>query len=238
MVGVSVALAVVTSVALGAQAFALARAARVSALSHLPAASAGLLVWGAGVLLAFAAASHALRRDRDDGIAHLFETRGAGALYLRTRVLGLAVLLFFVLGGGVLIIGVASMAAAQRYEVAGLAFASTCGSMLYALASSVTVAVVAFAALGGRTRGGGYLRLLVALSLPELLGYFLSGSISESWVELLSIPSALAALRLALAPGELDLPRFARAFAVLAGVCVVAWGIARREHSLVSEDSL
>jgi hypothetical protein len=238
MVGVSVALALVTSLGLAAQAFALARAARVTALSHLPAASAGLLVWGAGVLLAFAAASHALRRDRDEGIVHLFEARGAGAAYLRARVLGLAALLFVVLGGGVLVVGVASMAAAQRYEAAGLAFASTCGSLLYAFASSVTVAVVAFAALGARTRGGGYLRLLVALSLPEVFAYFLSSSVSASWVELLSIPSALAALRLSLAPGEVDLPRFLRAFAVLLTVCAVAWGVARRELSLVTEDSL
>jgi hypothetical protein len=71
-----------------------------------------------------------------------------------------------------------------------------------------------------------------------VFAYFLSSSVSASWVELLSIPSALAALRLSLAPGEVDLPRFLRAFAVLLAVCAVAWGVARRELSLVTEDSL
>lgn len=192
-------------------------------LETLPGLTAEALAWGAGVLLAFASAAHALRRDRDDGIQALVRSRGGDAHdYVWGRVGGLAILLALVVGGGTLFTGIVAMLAARQFGLAGLTVQGTLAGLAFALAFSVTLAPIAMAALGARSRAGGYAWLVVILILPELLAGWTGAVLPETWSSVLSIPGALSTVRSSLMPSDFDISAFARAFVVLTAVAAFA----------------
>jgi len=81
---------------------------------------------------------------------------------------------------------------------------------------------VAMAALGSRTRAGGFLGLLAVLALPELLSPWTAAWLPYGWHELTSIPAALAAVRAGVAaPAAMAVP-MARALAGLAAVVALS----------------
>ncbi len=192
-------------------------------LEDLPGLTAELLAWGAGVLLAFAAAAHALRRDRDDGIRALLRSRGGDVHdYVWGRVGGLAVLLAVLVGGGTLFTGIVATLAARQFGLAAQTLQGTVAGLAFALAFSATLAPIAMAALGARSRAGGYAWLVGILVLPELVAGWTGAILPPAWGRVLSIPSALSTLRSSLMPSGFDAAAFARAFAVLAVVCAFA----------------
>jgi hypothetical protein len=192
-------------------------------LETLPGLTAQALAWGAGVLLAFASAAQALRRDRDDGIQALVRSRGGDAHdYVWGRVGGLALLLALVVGGGTLFTGLVSMLAAHQFGLAALTLQGTLAGLAFALAFSVTLAPIAMAALGARSRAGGYVWLVAILVMPEVLAGWTGAVLPHAWSSVLSIPGALDTLRTSLMPTEFDITAFTRAVVVLAAVAAIA----------------
>ncbi len=191
-----------------------------SGAEHLPRLVALEESWAAGVTLAFAGAIHALRRDQEEGVVALARARGVGLMgYARGRIAGLAVVVAIAVAVPTLIaaLGATSIARSPAHVAR-----SSLGALAYALAFSATIAPLAMAALGARTRAGGYLTLLAVLVLPELLAPFTEALLPSGWDELTSIPAALGALgdgvEAPLARGE----HLARAFAGLAAVVLVS----------------
>lgn len=187
-------------------------------LHHLPLLASSALAWGGGFALAFGAAVHALRRDVDGGIRHMLAVRAIGLRgYVVLRVGGLAALLAIVVGGGSLVVGlVALLLGAGAGASLGRTVQSTLASIVFGLAFAIVIAPTALATLGARTRIGGYLFLASVVVLPELVVTALGSRLPPSLADVLSIPSALASLRGALASGPADLARFLRAVAALA----------------------
>lgn len=205
-----------------------ARTAGSAALERLPSATSSLLAWGAGVTLAFAAALQVLRRDRTNGVRALATAHGHDAnAYLAARVLGLAALVAIVIGGGTVIVGAAAALASHGTHHAALALQGTAAGCVYATAFAATVAPVAIAALGARSRADGYLWLLAVLVVPEALSGLTGRVVPEEWSDLVSIPGALGALRAALAPPGFDVAHGARALVVIVVIALCAAGAAR-----------
>lgn len=213
-----VALAVTGLEALGAIVFAVAVGAHRA--TEVPTASAIAIAWGGGIMLAFGAALRAVRSDHDEGVTALVRARGVAAgAYVRGRVGGLVLLLAAALGGAVLVADVAALAAGGGgWPVAR----SGLEALVYVLAFAAAVGPVAMAALGARTRAGGYLTLLAVLALPELLAPWTADLLPRGWGELTSIPAALAALRIGVAHPAAAGAHAARAAAGLAAVVAVS----------------
>jgi len=211
---------------------AIAAARRDVDLQNVATATARVLGWGAGVLAAFAAAARALDRDRDDGYFALLESRGAhlGA-YLWARIGGLALLLLVVVAGGTLVTGLGATMAARSGTSALAALHGTAVGVVYAAAFSVTVAPLSMAALGARSRAGGYGVLFLVLILPELLASISGGLVPEPWTDVVSIPSALDSLREGLST-PLDPARCARAVFALAIVVALATLVVRSQAAI------
>jgi len=214
----TVAVAIIGLEALGAVVFAVAVGARRA--TEVPTLSALAIAWGGGIMLAFGAALRAIRADREEGIAALVQARGvtAGA-YVRGRVGGLVFLLAVAMGGATLIADAAAFAAGGGgWPVlrAGVA------ALVYVLAFAATVGPVAMAALGARTRAGGYLTLLGVLVLPELVAPWTSDLLPSGWTELTSIPFALGAVRAGVAHPMTAGAHAARAVAGLAAVVALS----------------
>ena len=229
---VKIALVVMAATTLGAFAAAVALAQRGAggSLPDLAAAASTTLAWGAGVLVAVPASMQAFRADRSSGVRALLRARGAStSAYARGRVLGLALVLLAVVGGGTLVSGLAAMLLATRLGVATHALQGLIASLAYAAAFAVVVAPMSLAALGTRSRGGGYLRFLALLVVPELLEPWTSGLVPAGWGDLLSVPSALTALRASLLPPGIDAARLARAVFVLAAFAALAYALVRAE---------
>jgi hypothetical protein len=126
------------------------------------------------------------------------------------------VVLALAVGGGTLVAGLAATAfagpearAVARTSVAALAFA---------LAFAVTLGPLSLAALGGASRGGGYLTLLAVLALPELLAPWTRNLLPDGWGELTSIPAALEAVRTGVLSAGPAVLNAARAGIALVGV--------------------
>jgi hypothetical protein len=203
----------------------------------VPAAASSALAWGAGVPVAFAASIHAFREDRARGIRALLHARGARANdYASGRVLGLALVVFAVVGGGTLVSGGVGMLVASTVGAAGRAIQGLLASLVFAMAFAVVMAALALAAIGGRTRAGGYVGLLVLLVLPELLGRWTSALVPASFSDLLSVPSALAALRSSIASPEIDAARFARAACVVAAFGALCFALVRMEVARIDAE--
>ncbi|MDB4945756.1 MAG: hypothetical protein JWP97_5290 [Labilithrix sp.] len=182
----------------------------------VPLVASGALAWGGAFLLAFSVAIHALRKDRELGIRALFMTRTTSLRgYLVGRVGGLAALVTMLVGGGTLLTGlVTAVAWAGSGHVLSVLQATFAG-VVYAVAFGAVVAPVAFAALGARSRLGGYVFLLAVVTVPELLVVTLGSTLPAPIADVLSIPAALSALRGSLAPGHVELLRTLRALLAL-----------------------
>jgi hypothetical protein len=205
-------------IGLGAAIAALLSSATRAAL--LPDLASSAIAWGGGVMLAFGASLRALRVDREQGVAQLVAARG-GTLrdYVRGRVGGLIVVLAVAVGSCTALACLAAIAATHgRRGVAP----SSAGAVVYALAFAVTMGPVAIAALGARTRAGGYLSLLAVLVVPELRAPFTRRLLPPGWHELTSIPAALAAVRSGVAHPVLAGVHAARGLAGLLAVVAMA----------------
>jgi hypothetical protein len=201
----------------------------------VPLIASSAIAWGGGFLQAFAVAAHALRRDRKEGILHLFASRGAALEgYVVARVGGLAAMLALVVAGGTLFTGVVAVLAAARVHTVARTAQATGAALAFGLAFAVVVAPVAFAALGARSRVGGYLFLLGVVVFPEILAGALSEVLPPEVTDVLSIPSALSALRAGIAPGTSDGFRVVRALVALAIFVALALALVRRE-AIVAE---
>ncbi len=211
----------------------LAAATRTSPSAPLvPIATAWLLAWGAGILLAFSAAAKALHRDRDEGIVDLLVSRGhRRGTYVLARVGALAAVLSIVVGGGTLVVGaVCTLLAMGAHHVIG-ALQGTFAGCVYSACFAAMVAPIAFAALGARSRAGGYLWLVVVLVVPAMLSGFTSKLVPSGWEALVSVPGALDAVRSAVAPPGIDLLGLVRALVVAALVSGIAILVVRAEAS-------
>ena len=201
----------------------------------VPIVAASALAWGGGFLLAFSASAHALRKDRADGIRALFVARTTSLRgYLFGRIGGLALLVAFLVAGGALLTGLCATVAALASGGAGMVLQTTFASVVYGIGFSVVVAPVAFAALGARSRLGGYIFLIGIVTMPELLVVVAGNALPPALAEVLSIPSALVALRGSLLPGSVDLLRTLRAITALAVFVGLASALVRRDASLVA----
>jgi hypothetical protein len=188
--------------------------------ARLPTLASSAVAWSAGVMIAFGASLRVLPRDREEGILELVRARSAGvAAYVRGRVVGLVLVLAVAVGGATLVAGGAAISLARPSLPAVRA---AIAALVYALAFAATMGPVAIAALGARTRAGGYLTFLAVLTLPEILARWTAEALPRGWHELTSIPAALDAVRAGVAaPGTAAAP-MARALAALAAVVALA----------------
>jgi hypothetical protein len=227
---------VVTAVVCALVTMLLAARGPQSPAHDVPLVASSALAWGGGFLLAFAAAAHALRRDRAQGVRALFVSRTTSLRgYLFARVGGLALLIALAVAGGTLFCGLVGVASAARFAGVSRMLHATFAGVVFSLAFSAVVAPVAFAALGARSRIGGYLFLIAVVMLPEVIVGLMGSFLPESVADVLSIPSALSALRTALAPGTVDVARAARALVALSLVIAFAMFLVRRDAILVEE---
>jgi hypothetical protein len=212
-----------------------ARAA-VPPLAQVSAATAKALAWGAGVLVAFAGSAQALQSDRRDGVRALLRARGVTAgEYAAGRVVGLAIVLAVVVAGGTFVVGLVAVLVAVRggAGAAGVALQGLAASVVFGVAFAGVVAPLAMAALGARSRTGGYLVLLAVLAVPQALEPWTSLLVPRGWGDLLAVPSALAALRASLMPPGIDGARAARAACVLAAIAAACFAAVRAEIARV-----
>jgi len=236
---VSIAVSVLTVLVLCAIAFAFARRGGDAPVESMPILASSALAWGGGFLHAVAVSVGALRRDRAEGIRHLFVVRTASLHgYLLARVGGLAVVLAAVVAGGTLLVSLAALVGAMRVHAVMATVGATFGAVVYSLAYAAVIAPVAFAALGSRTRLAGYFALLLVLVVPEMLSNMLTGPLPSEVTELCAIPSALAALRSSISPGSVDVFRFVRALVAVSVFAGVALFLVRRRLLVAaSEDA-
>jgi hypothetical protein len=236
---VSMAVSVLTAVALGILALAMARRGGDAPVHSMPVLASSAIVWGGGFLQAVAVSAGALRRDRTEGIRHLVLTRTTSLRgYLLARVTGLASVLAAVSAGGTLFVSVVAIAVATQTHTVARTVHATFSAVVYAVAFAIVIAPIAFAALGARTRVSGYAYLLLVLVLPEFLSTMLSGSLSSEVTELCAVPSALAALRSSIAPGTVDPLRLLRTLVALAIFAGVAMLFVRREVLRVEREDV
>ncbi len=164
----SIVICILTAIGLSVVAVMLASRGPQSPAHDVPLLASSALAWGGGFLLAFSAAVHALRRDRADGIRGLFVARTTSLRgYLFGRVGGLAVLIGIVVAGGTLICGLAATVAASRAASVPRILQATGAGIAFSIAFAAVVAPVAFAALGARSRIGGYVFLICVVTIPS-----------------------------------------------------------------------
>ncbi len=216
-----VAIAIAALTTLGALLFAVA-ASHGDGVERIAPLSAGMLAWGAGVLLCFAASIRAFDRDREDGWDALLARHGVRpSSYLAFRIAGLAVVTAITVAPGTVVAGLGALLASQDAHVARVALEGLGAGLAYAIAFSLVVAPISLAALGARGRASGYLFLLGVLVLPALVAEWTGQLFPDEWSELVSIPGALDALREAMLDG-FDGARALRAVVVLAAIFVLA----------------
>lgn len=234
---VSMSVSVVTAVVLAAVALAFARRGDDAPVASVPVLASSAIAWGGAFLQAVVVAMGAFRRDRVEGIRHLFVMRTTSLRgYLFARVGGLAVVLAVVVGGGTLLVSASAIVAATQTQAVLRTVHATIGALAFALAFAAVIAPVAFAALGARTRMSGYLVLLLFLVVPELVATSLSGALPSEVTELFAIPSALAALRSSLAVGSVEPVRLLRALVALAIFVGIALALVWRDAAASRED--
>lgn len=193
-------------------------------LASVPGLTATFLAWGGGFTFAIAAAAHAFDDDVASGIRDLVRTRGvAGRTYVLSRVLGLALSLFFLVAIGAVVTGTACALLAPASRAAVLK--STAATIPYAAAYALIVAPMAIATMGTRSRPRGYLLLLAILIVPELAQDSLE-AIPEHWRSLVGVPSAMATLRDALTPAHFDGALAGAAAAVVVLLAIVCMALA------------
>jgi hypothetical protein len=227
---IALAISVFTALVMIVIAITVALHGPASPVHDVPLVASSALAWGGGFLHAFGAAAQAFVKDRREGVRHLLVVRTTSTRgYLFARVGGLAALLALVVAGGTVLVGIAGMLAASRGGPALKTLHATLAAVAYAIAFATVVAPIALAALGARTRIGGYFFLLGVIVVPDMIAGVLSGLLPTSVTELFGIPSALSALRAALSPGTTDLFRFLRALAAVAVFAAIAIMFVRRD---------
>lgn len=230
MVTVSIAICMLTVAALSLVAVSLGSRGAKAPIHDVPILASSALAWGGGFLLAFAASAHALRKDREDGVRALVVARSRTLTgYLVARVGGLAALLALVVAGGTLVCGLVATLASTRIAAVPRTLHATGAALAFSLAFAAVIAPLAFAALGARSRVGGYLFLLAVIVLPDVVAGTMGSSLPEGVVDVLSIPSALGALRSALGPGTVEPARAVRALVALAFFVAFAVLLVRRD---------
>lgn len=207
-----------------------------AALPAVVLVASSALAYGSGILVAFGGATQALRRDRDEGIRALLHARGVSTgEYLVARALGLAVVVGAGTVGGTLATAIAATVAAGRLAAAGATLRASVVALASAAITSLLLALVALAALGARSRAGGYVVLVGLFVVPELLSPWTSHLVPAAWARLVSLPGALAAFREGLSPATFEPGLSLRAAATLL-VCVLGLGglvraeLVRLEH--------
>ncbi len=215
----------------------LGREGRSAPLPSLLVLASAVYAYGAGFLVAFAGATQAFRRDRDEGIRALVEAHGATrGEYLVARAAGLAIVVAVAAVGATLLTGVIAMLSAARLGL----FVETGGALLAALLAtalfSVVVTLVALAALGGRTRMGGYFFLLLVFVAPEGLSAWTSQLVPGGWGRLVSLPGILTAFQEALTPGTFDGALLARSSAALVAALLVGGLAVRAELARIEAE--
>lgn len=226
-----------TAIAAAIIGFVLARRGTTAPADAVPILASSALAWGGGFLHAFSASAGALRRDRAEGIRQLFVTRTTSLDgYLFGRTVGLALVLAIVVGGGTLLAGLGALVGASGG--AGRTLQTTIASVVFALLFAVVLAPVSLAALGARTRTAGWAMIVVVLFVPELVTLTMREAFPSEVTELLAIPSALGAVRSALAPDTFDLFRALRALVALGAFTVVATFFLRRDALLLEHEEV
>jgi hypothetical protein len=219
-------------------AFRLVQVDEREALVSIPPLAANLLAWGAGILVAVAASMRAFRRDREEGTRDLLRARGCvETSYLWARVVGLAVALTLLVGGGTAVAGVVTALLAHGGRATLHVAQSLGASLVYAILFSFVLAPVSMATLAARSRIGGYSVLALVLIVPDVLKPWTAAIMPEGWADLGSIPGALMAARVSLSPGQVDLGLFARSVALLALVSALALLALRVEQSTVDREA-
>jgi hypothetical protein len=202
-----------------AAAYALSARSVVTAAA-VPVNASVIIAWSAGVLLAFGGALRALPGDADEGVLALLRARGVPvSAYVRGRVGGLVLVLALGVGGAVVVTDIATLSVAQPLLPAAKACVA---ALLYALSFAATLGPVSLAALGGRSRAGGYLALVAVLVLPEALTRWTAALLPRGWTELTSIPAALQAVQDGVMTPDAAGFAMARAVVALAAVVTVA----------------
>jgi hypothetical protein len=200
----------------------------------IPPVTSAALSWGTGVMVAFGASLRAAHRDRDDGVLALLRARGVGASgYVVARAGGLAIMLAGTLGASVLCVAIAATLGSATPLATARAGA---GAVAYALAFAATIAPLALATVGGRSRGLGYLALLLVLALPEALAPWTRQLLPAGWRELTSIPAALDAVRHGVTRPD-ALAHAARALVGLAVVIVASLIVVRGRVARISAEA-
>lgn len=229
MPAIAMTISALTALLLAVLAFVLASRSASPPLHDVPILASSAMAWGGGFFHAFSVAVHALRKDRAEGIRDLLALRTSSVRgYLVARVGGLAAVLAAWIGGGTLFAGLFSLAAGRTSSLLPT-LQATGASLAFAVAFSAVIAPVAIAAVGARSRIGGYLLLLFVVGFPELVAGALSGVLPDAITDVLAIPSALGALRSSLAPGGLDPLRALRATVALGLFAAVAVFVVDRE---------
>ncbi len=227
---ISIGICFFTSIVVALVGVVLATRGANAPIHDVPIVASSALAWGGGFLLAFAAAAHALRRDRTDGIRDLVVARTRSLRgYLLARVGGLVALVALLVAGGTLLAGLVSVIAAAQVSAVPKTLQATGAALVFSLAFALVVSPVAFAALGARSRLGGYVFLLALVTVPEVVVGMMGSAIPEGVADVLSIPSALSALRSALAPGTVEIARAVRAIVALSFFVVFAVVLVRRD---------
>jgi hypothetical protein len=113
---------------------------------------------------------------------------------------------------------------------------TTAASVLFGVCASVVIGLVCFAALGVSGRVTGYGRLLLWLFLPEVVRRMALSRLDVPGMDVMSIESALGALRESLLPNMVDPARFARAVFVLFVVSLAALAVVRRDADRLMRD--
>jgi hypothetical protein len=205
-------------------------------VARVPTFVSEAIAWGAGVTIAFGASLRAIDRDREQGILALVRARGVSlGAYVRGRLEGLVVVLAAAIGGPTVIAGLAATSSGASTRAA--AARATAGALAYCVAFAATLAPIAMASLGARTRIGGYLTLVAVLVVPELLSPWTSALLPHGWHELTSVPAALEAVRAGVFSPPDSWAHTARAIAGLAAVVavsvvVVGGRVSRRDAEL------
>jgi hypothetical protein len=231
---ISLVVSAVTALAFVVLGVVLARRGPDAPVHDVPILASSALAWGGCFLHAFSASASVLRRDDATGIRHLFVGRTASLRgYLAARVGGLALVLGAVAAGGTLLAGAAAALAARSPAMVGRTLQATGAGVVFALAFGFVLAPIALAALGARKRLSGYFALLLLLIVPALLVSAIGDLVPTEASELCSVPTALAALRGALAPGTVDGLRVVRALAALLLFAMLGFFFVRREVILL-----
>jgi hypothetical protein len=220
--------AVLVTLAIASIAAMMAARGRVTA-AGLPGLGAEVLAWGPGMLVAFGGAVRALRNDAEHGIHALVLGRGVPfRRFMTARLSSLAAFIAIATSLGTLAIAIAATLGARSPVLMGAAMQTGFAGIVHSILFGAVIAPIAFATLGARSIGRGYVLLLLVLVVPELFRLSMH-DLPPEWTELLSIPSALATARKALSPGAVDPMRALGAILVLAVVASIATGVAFRQ---------